>query len=312
MRPIIHIAGPTASGKSALAERLCAQFDAELISVDSVLIYRGMDIGSAKPGLKAIQDYRYHLIDILDPEQSYSAAQFFADATRLIADIRARGRLPILVGGTMLYLRTLTHGISNVPSTDPELRAALQLELAQRGLAAMHAELASVDPKAAQRIHANDPQRTLRALEVFRQTGIPLSDQQHAWQQDVREEANVLRFALYPDRAVLHQRIALRFQAMLEAGFLDEVRLLMQRPGLSVDHSSMRAVGYRQAWEHLRGDYDQAQFLERGIAATRQLAKRQITWIRSDPGLLRLEGNEQENLDLIANAIGTLATQARS
>jgi tRNA dimethylallyltransferase len=152
----------------------------------------------------------------------------------------------------------------------------------------------------------------LRALEVFRQTGIPLSDQQHAWQQDVREEANVLRFALYPDRAVLHQRIALRFQAMLEAGFLDEVRLLMQRPGLSVDHSSMRAVGYRQAWEHLRGDYDQAQFLERGIAATRQLAKRQITWIRSDPGLLRLEGNEQENLDLIANAIGTLATQARS
>jgi tRNA dimethylallyltransferase len=308
-KAVVHIAGPTASGKSALAEKLCAQFDAELISVDSVLIYRGLDIGSAKPDAEAIVKFRYHLIDVIDPEQSYSAAQFFSDATQLIEQIHARGRLPILVGGTMLYLRTLTHGLSDVPSTDPALRATLQQELVERGLAAMHAELALVDAKAAARIHANDPQRTLRALEVYRQTGRPLSDQQSAWQQNVREEANILRFALYPERAALHDRIARRFSQMLEQGFLNEVRVLMQRPTLTIDHSAMRAVGYRQAWEHLRGDYSDLHMRERAIAATRQLAKRQITWIRSDPGLRRLEASESANYDKIAQALCALTAQ---
>jgi tRNA dimethylallyltransferase len=303
MQPIIHLAGPTASGKSALAEKLCEQFDLELISVDSALVYRGMDIGSAKPDASTIKRCRSHLIDLIDPEQSYSAAQFHADATRLIADIHARGRIPLLVGGTMLYLRTLTHGLSDLPSTDPELRAALQIELSERGLPALHAQLAHIDPVAAARIHANDPQRTLRALEVFRQTGVAISEQQSAWKQAVSESPQIKRFALYPDRAWLHQRIAKRFAQMLDDGLLDEVRTLMQRPNLTLNHSSMRAVGYRQAWEFLRGDFDHNQLMERGIAATRQLAKRQITWIRSDPGLLRLEGNEQENLAVLACAL---------
>jgi tRNA dimethylallyltransferase len=303
MPPIIHLAGPTASGKSALAEKLCEQFDLELISVDSALVYRGMDIGSAKPDAATIERCRYHLIDLIDPEQSYSAAQFHADATRLIAEIHARGRNPVLVGGTMLYLRTLTHGLSDLPSTDPQLRAALQIELSERGLPALHAELAQVDPVAAARIHANDPQRILRALEVFRQTGVAISKQQSAWKQTVSESPQIKRFAIYPDRALLHQRIAKRFEQMLDSGFLDEVRTLMQRPHLTLDHSSMRAVGYRQAWEFLRGDFDHKQLVERGIAATRQLAKRQITWIRSDPGLMRLEGTEQENLAVLVRTL---------
>ncbi len=308
--PIVHLCGPTASGKSALAERLCDEFPLELISVDSALIYRGMDIGSAKPDALTRARCRYHLIDIIEPEQSYSAAQFQADASLLIAQIHARGRIPVLVGGTMLYLRTLSHGFSDVPSSDPEVRAAVQVELEQRGLSALHAELCRIDPAAGARIHPNDPQRTLRALEVFRQTGIPLSSLQKSWRGEEKSEAeNVLRFALYPDRAWLHARIATRFSHMLELGFLDEVSTLMQRPELSLDHTSMRAVGYRQGWQHLRGESTRAEFIERGIAATRQLAKRQITWIRSDPGLQRLEESEVENYAQLARALERLLKQ---
>ena len=301
--PILHLCGPTASGKSSLAEKLAEQFDVELISVDSALVYRGMDIGSAKPDAQTLQRCHYHLIDLIEPEASYSAAKFVSDANILIAQIQARGRVPILVGGTMLYFRALTLGLSDLPATDPALRAELLHELETRGLSALHAELAQVDPAAAARIHPNDPQRTVRALEVFRQTGVPLSTQQHAWRSVMPGPENVLRFALYPDRAWLHERIALRFQQMLDAGFLAEVRALMARPELTTEHTSMRAVGYRQAWQHLSGEFDANELLLRGVAATRQLAKRQITWIRSDPGLMRLEGDPDENYAAISLAL---------
>ena len=297
--PILHLCGPTASGKSALAEKLAEQFDVELISVDSALVYRGMDIGSAKPDAETLRRCHYHLIDLIEPEASYSAAKFVADANALIVEIQSRGRIPILVGGTMLYFRALTQGLSDLPSTEPALRAQLLQELESRGLSALHAELAQVDPAAAARIHPNDPQRTVRALEVFRQTGVPLSTQQLAWRSLAPVPENVLRFALYPDRAWLHERIALRFQQMLDAGFLEEVRTLMARPDLTVEHTSMRAVGYRQAWQHLSGEFDANELVLRGVAATRQLAKRQITWIRSDPGLVRLQGSVEENYDAV-------------
>jgi tRNA dimethylallyltransferase len=300
---VIHLSGPTASGKSSLAERLCEHFDVELISVDSALVYRGMDIGSAKPDAQAQQRCRYHLLDLIEPEQSYSAAQFAMDARRIIAEIHARGRTPILVGGTMLYFRTLSHGLSELPTTDPAVRAQLQIELAQSGLSALHDELKRVDPPASRRIHPNDSQRTLRALEVFRQTGVPLSDQQQAWRAKQPEVAEVQRFAVYPERSWLHERIALRFQQMLDQGFLYEVRTLMARPELSISHTAMRAVGYRQAWEHLRGDYALPELYQRGIAATRQLAKRQITWIRSDPELQRLTGDASKNFDVLCTAL---------
>ena len=301
--PILHLCGPTASGKSALAEKLAEQFDVELISVDSALVYRGMDIGSAKPDAETLRRCHYHLIDLIEPEASYSAAKFVADANAQILEIQTRGRIPILVGGTMLYFRALTQGLSDLPSTEPALRAQLLQELESRGLSALHAELAQVDPAAAARIHPNDPQRTVRALEVFRQTGVPLSTQQLAWRSLAPAPENVLRFALYPDRAWLHERIALRFQQMLDAGFLEEVRALMARPNLSIEHTSMRAVGYRQAWQHLSGEFDANELLLRGVAATRQLAKRQITWIRSDPGLVRLEESAEENYDFVCTEL---------
>ena len=302
-RPILHICGPTASGKSSLAEKLVEQFDVELISVDSALVYRGMDIGSAKPDAETLSRVRYHLVDLIEPEESYSAAKFSADSTALIAQSHARGRIPVVVGGTMLYFRALTQGLSDLPSTDPALRSELLNELETRGLSALHAELAQVDPTAAARIHPHDTQRTVRALEVFRQTGLPLSAQQQVWRSAAAAADNVLRFALYPDRALLHERIVLRFQQMLSDGFLDEVRTLMTRPELTVDHTSMRAVGYRQAWQHLSGEFDASELFLRGVAATRQLAKRQITWIRSDPGLVRLEGSPEENYASICVAL---------
>jgi tRNA dimethylallyltransferase len=301
--PVLHLCGPTASGKSQLAEQLCQHFDVELISVDSALIYRGLDIGSAKPDHATQQRCRYHLLDLLEPEQSYSAAQFVTDANRAIAGIHARGRIPVLVGGTMLYFRALIQGLSDLPATDPALRMVLQQELSARGLADLHAELARIDPLAASRIHPNDPQRTLRALEVFRQSGQPMSSQQQAWRDIKSVDPTILRIALYPDRAWLHERIARRFEQMLAMGFLNEAHALMQRPGLTLDHPAMRAVGYRQAWQHLSGEFDLSELKLRAVAATRQLAKRQITWIRSDPGLLRLNGDLAQNFDALCHAL---------
>lgn len=301
--PIVHLAGPTASGKSRLAERLCDHFDIELISVDSALVYRGMDIGSAKPDRNTQKRCRYHLIDLIEVEQSYSAAQFVEDANALVHQIHQRGRIPVLVGGTMLYFRALTNGLSDLPSSQPEIRAELTAELHALGLAALHARLCQLDPQAGARIHPNDPQRTLRALEVIRQTGASLSSQQNQWHRAPEVPKNLLRFALYPPRELLHQQIEARFAHMLAQGFVEEVRALMARPGLTPEHASMRCVGYRQAWQQVLGAFDLAELRRLGVIATRQLAKRQYTWIRSDPQLQLLSGTPEQNFEQIRRAL---------
>jgi tRNA dimethylallyltransferase len=283
----IALMGPTASGKTAAAIALAREFDGEIVSVDSALVYRGLDIGSAKPTLGERQGIPHHLLDLREPHQPYSAADFAADARLALEGIRTRGRLPILVGGTGLYFRALVAGLSPMPEADPAIRAAIEAEATRSGWAALHAQLAEVDPTAAARIHATDPQRIQRALEVYRSSGRPLSD----WQGQGGGRPfpfRLLRLALVPgDRALLHARIAARLDAMLEKGFLDEVRRLREHPGLGsvADPSvlpALRAVGYRQALEHLQGRIDAAGFRSAAIAATRQLAKRQLTWLRGE------------------------------
>ncbi len=280
--------GPTASGKTDLALQLVRELPCEIISVDSALIYRGMDIGSAKPSRDILQAYPHHLVDILDPAQSYSAAQFREDALAAMADITARGRIPLLVGGTMLYYKTLIEGLAAMPAADATIRAALELQAANEGWATLHAQLQQVDPVSAERIHPNDPQRILRALEVWQVSGQSMT--QLRAHQALQKQAsnggylpyNVATFAIAPQqRSVLHERIALRFHLMLEQGFLNEVEALWQRGDLHADLPSIRAVGYRQAWMYLQGDYSYDEMIERGIIATRQLAKRQFTWLRS-------------------------------
>jgi tRNA dimethylallyltransferase len=281
-RPLaIALMGPTASGKTALAVAWAQQLDAEIISVDSALVYRGMDIGSAKPDAATLAQAKHHLIDIREPHEIYSAADFAAQALPLMRELSARGRIPLLAGGTGLYFHALLHGLSEMPPADPTIRAQIQREAEQRGWSGLHVELAQIDPVAAARIHANDPQRIARALEVYRLSGKPLS----FWQQSARPRPfpfRVLKLILAPtDRALLHERIAQRFDAMLATGFLDEVRRLRGDARLHPDLPAIRAVGYRQAWRHLDGETDFATFREQGIAATRQLAKRQLTWLRS-------------------------------
>ena len=289
--PAIFLMGPTASGKTDLALQLADTLPCEIISVDSALIYRGMDIGSAKPNAEILQKYPHHLIDILDPAQSYSAAQFRDDALQAVADITARGRIPLLVGGTMLYFKALTEGLAAMPSADPEVRARLEQQAASEGWAALHTELQRIDPVSAQRIHPNDPQRLLRALEVWHISGQTMTQlrakqslekQQLLASNGAHLPYNVTTFAIAPQqRSVLHERIALRFQQMLEQGFIAEVEALRQRGDLHIDLPSIRAVGYRQAWAYLDGEYAYDEMIERGIIATRQLAKRQFTWLRS-------------------------------
>jgi tRNA dimethylallyltransferase len=294
--PLIALMGPTASGKTALAVEWAESLGADLVSVDSALVYRGLDLGSAKPDPATLARAPHRLIDIREPHEPYSAAEFEADARRELDDIARRGRLPVLVGGTGLYFRALLHGLSGMPAADPALRAQLEAEADERGWGAMHAELSGIDPPAARRIHESDTQRIQRALEVYRLTGRPISQ----WQTSASRRPfpwRVLKLVVAPaDRATLHERIALRFDAMLDAGLLDEVRRLRADPRLHEDLPSMRAVGYRQAWQHLGGDGDVAALRARGIAATRQLAKRQLTWLRSehdarwfDPSLHRSE-----------------------
>jgi tRNA dimethylallyltransferase len=282
--PLLALAGPTAAGKTAAAMALAQEFGAEIISVDSALVYRGMDIGTAKPSAAERAAVPHHLIDIRDPLQPYSAAEFAADATRLAADIRARGKPVLLVGGTMLYFKALFEGLNAMPAADAQVRAKLEAQAAAQGWPALHAELARVDPASAARLAPADAQRIQRALEVFRLTGQPLS----AWHGQERT-APALRpaalFALEPtDRAWLHERIAQRFDAMLAQGFLDEVRSLRERGDLHPELPSMRCVGYRQAWEALAGQWPMAQLRDKGVFATRQLAKRQLTWLRAMPG----------------------------
>jgi tRNA dimethylallyltransferase len=277
----ILLMGPTASGKSVLALAIAARYPVEIISVDSAQVYRGMDVGTAKPSAAERAAVAHHLIDVIDPDQSYSAAQFRNDATRLMREITARGRVPLLAGGTMLYFKALREGLSNLPQADAALRAAIEAEAREKGWPAMHAELARIDATTAARLNPGDAQRIQRALEVFRITGKPLSVLQGA-RVLAPAQYRFVPLALVPaERAALHQRIELRFEAMLAAGLVEEVAALRGKYALDPAMPSMRCVGYRQAWEHLEGAYDRATLRDRGIYATRQLAKRQLTWLRA-------------------------------
>jgi tRNA dimethylallyltransferase len=290
--------GPTASGKTDLAIELVKTLNAELVSVDSALVYRGLDIGSAKPS------YPHHLINIRDPASPYNVADFVKDADAAVADIIARGRTPILVGGTMLYFKAFLEGLSPMPESSADVRAAIEAEAEALGWPALHAQLQSVDPNSATHIHPNHSSRITRALEVHRLSGVPLSQ----WQQQSQDRVAptkqycVRQFALAPfDRAVLHERIERRFRLMIEQGFIDEVEILRTRGDLHADLPAIRAVGYRQLWHYLEGEYDLAECIDRGVAATRQLAKRQLTWLRKWPDLFWVytdaHGNSVEHFE---------------
>ena len=280
-RQAILLMGPTGSGKSDLAMHLAEMLPLEILSVDSALVYRGMDIGTAKPAPATLARTPHHLIDIRDPVQGYSVGEFLIDAQRAMLDIWSRGRKPLLVGGTMMYFHALTAGIAErLPEADPAVRAAIDAQAALHGWAAVHRQLAEVDPQAAARIHVNDPQRIQRALEVYRVTGQTISKLQQE-RVSVFADVNLIEIALAPlERGELHTKINLRFRAMLEAGFVEEVRRLYERGDLSPEHPSMRAVGYRQLWRYLAGVSSLNEATEQAIAATRQLAKRQMTWLR--------------------------------
>lgn len=287
-KTVLAIMGPTASGKTALALQLASVLPIEIISVDSALIYKGMDIGTAKPSQAEQQRVPHHLIDLIDPTQNYSAADFVVDAKRLVSDILQRGRLPVLVGGTMMYFHALQQGMADLPSADPEIRVQLQQEYDQNPQA-LHQRLKACDPQAAQRIHYNDPQRLIRALEVYQLTGEALTDLQKR-QSSENWDVNLLKVGLIPQsRECLHQQIQRRLETMYDQGFLDEVRALFSRPDLHDDLPSIRCVGYRQAWCYLKGEYDQSTFEEKALIATRQLAKRQLTWLRKESHLLSLD-----------------------
>jgi len=288
--PAIFLMGPTASGKTGVAVALYSKLPVELISVDSALVFRDMNIGTAKPDAETLEKAPHHLIDIIPPTEAYSAANFRTEALRLMADITARGKVPLLVGGTMLYFKALQEGLSNLPEASPEVRKEIELEAAQIGWPAMHAKLAEVDPETAARLQPNDVQRIERALEVYRLTGQSMTSLHQA---SVGETLpyRLLKIALVPnDRKVLHERIALRFDQMLADGFIGEVKALVKKyPELTADSTSMRCVGYRQALEYLAGQYDENELRDRGIFATRQLAKRQLTWLRSMDDIVEID-----------------------
>lgn len=302
MNRAVCLLGPTASGKSRLAMRLAERHPVEIVSVDSGQVYRGMDAGTAKPSPVERAAVPHHLIDLVDPDSSYSAGRFRADAIAATLDILARGKVPLLVGGTMLYYRSLVQGMDNLPAADPAIRAALDAEAASGGWPALHAELARVDPKTAARLAPNDAQRIQRALEVYRATGRPLSALHTSPSAELPFELTA--FALVPpDRAVLHRRIAERFDAMLAAGLVEEVDALRKRYALEAGMPSMRCVGYRQVWEHLQGFTDHKAMREKSVIATRQLAKRQLTWLRSLPGLTALDPEAPGTMGTIASAL---------
>ena len=294
----IFLMGPTASGKTALAVELRRRYAVDIISVDSALVYRGMDIGTAKPDKKTLSIAPHALIDIREPTQSYSAAEFREDALAEMERITRAGRTPLLAGGTMLYFRALSRGLADLPSADPEVRAALEAEAEQKGWAALHERLARLDPVVAGRIHPNDPQRIQRALEVIEITGRPMSELQ-AEQEAAALHYRVLRIVACPrPRSLLHDRIAQRFDEMMAEGFMDEMRGLFARGDLHTDLPSMRCVGYRQAWGFLAGKYGREEMREKALAATRQLAKRQMTWLRQERDALwydpTVDGEEAE------------------
>lgn len=292
--PALVLMGPTASGKTRLAIELALELDGEVISVDSGLVYRGMDIGTAKPSLEERRGVPHHLIDILDPKEAFSTGQFREQAIALMHDITARGRLPILAGGTMLYFNALRHGLAELPAADAEIRAAIDEEAATRGWLALHEELARIDPVAAARIHPNDPQRIQRALEVYRIAGVSLTEL-CAKAEGEPLPFDLIRLVVSPaNRELLGQRIRARFQLMLEQGLVEEVRALYQRGDLDPSLPSIRAVGYRQVWAYMEGELDYDAMVERAVIATRQFAKRQYTWLRREADALHYLSEEPD------------------
>jgi len=307
--PAIFLMGPTASGKTGVAVELLQTLPVELISVDSALVYRDMNIGTAKPDADTLKIAPHHLIDIINPTESYSAATFRNDALRLMADITARGKIPLLVGGTMLYFRALQNGLSDLPVADPAVRAELDSMIAECGITKLHEQLANVDAETAARLAPNDTQRIQRAMEVYLLTGTPMSELLKK-KSDNMLPYRVTNIALIPsDRAVLHQRIATRFEQMMEQGLVAEVRGLREKYELHPDLPAMRCVGYRQAWQFLDGEINQAQLVATGLAATRQLAKRQLTWLRSTPDKIELDCLSKNLTAQVHQAIALLFSQ---
>jgi len=301
--PVICLMGPTASGKTALAMALHDALPCDIVSVDSALIYREMDIGTAKPTEEELAKYPHRLINLRDAKQSYSAADFCHDALAEIADIRAKNRIPLLVGGTMMYFKSLIDGISPLPAANAGIRAKIEIEAQEQGWQAMHERLSQVDTEAAQRIHPNDPQRITRALEVFRLTGNTLS--QLTQVKGNKLDGDVLQFAITPqERSTLHERIALRYQQMMAQGFEQEVIKLKKRDDLHEELSSIRCVGYRQMWQYLNGEFDRDEMIFRGVCATRQLAKRQLTWLRGWSNLHWLTTEDETNLAQVLALVG--------
>lgn len=300
----LALTGPTATGKTEIALALAREWPLEIVSMDSAMVYRGMDIGTAKPAPDVLAAVPHHLIDIRDPEESYSAGRFAADAARLVAEIAGRGRIALVVGGTMLYLKALRQGIAALPERDPGLRAAIDARAGMIGWPALHEELARVDPEAAARIEPTDRQRIQRALEVFEATGRPIS----AWQRvPAAAGLAVDCIALIPpDRAALGEIIERRFHGMVQRGLVEEVRRLRERPGLRADAPSMRAVGYRQIWAHLEGELTWAEAERRAVTATRQLAKRQLTWLRGDSLSARIESDDPGLTEILRKRLESL------
>ncbi|MCC4274920.1 tRNA (adenosine(37)-N6)-dimethylallyltransferase MiaA [Marinomonas communis] len=293
---VVCLMGPTASGKTGLAVELASQHGYEIISVDSALVYKGMDIGTAKPDAETLAQAPHRLIDIIDPSESYSAADFMADASREIDDIVAHGKTPLLVGGTMMYFNALQKGLAPMPAADPAIRAEFEQHAAEFGLASLHDQLKQIDPVAAERINPNDPQRLQRALEVFRLTGKTMTQ---LWAEQEAQELpfDMINLAVMPqDRATLHQRIEQRFDIMMEQGFLAEVEALYQRGDLTIDMPSIRCVGYRQLWQYLEGEDSLEDAIFKGIVATRQLAKRQHTWLRGWDNLVIFDSLQKDLL----------------
>lgn len=297
----VLLMGPTASGKTDIAISLCKRFPCDIISVDSALVYRGMDIGSAKPDAQTLQRTPHQLVDIRDPEDSYSAGDFVRDARAAIKTSAANSRIPLLVGGTMMYFRALTEGIADLPAADDAIRREIDAEAGRKGWPHVHSELSKVDPIVAARLNPNDSQRIQRAMEVFRISGKPLGE----WQRDaVAEKSDIdfVKIALRVEpRALLHARIEQRLEQMIAAGFEAEMQKLRNRPGLHRDSASMRSVGYRQFWQYLDGDFSQREARDRALYATRQLAKRQLTWLRSESELFSVDALEAGAIDAISS-----------
>ncbi len=299
--PAIFIIGPTASGKTGLAMKLMAHFPIELISVDSALIYKDMDIGTAKPTADELEKAPHRLINFLDPSESYSAADFRKDALREMAEITAKGKIPVLVGGTMLYYRALENGLAVLPEADPKIRKKLSAEATKKGWDFLHQRLVEVDPVAGKRIHPNDKQRIQRALEVYELSGKPLTELHKEAQLDALPY-RLIKIALIPEREWIRDLAEKRFEIMMEQGFLDEVKALYAREDLHADLPAIRCVGYRQAWQYLDGKLDADEMKERAVIATRQLAKRQMTWMRSEPNIIKFDAKNY-SLDDVVDSI---------